>query len=145
MDKEKYDELPGWLKTNVFYRSNLTPDSDNFEFGRDHVRVHPLDANLISSESGEGCHNLFLDLDIEHYYVPSTNEGHGHLYVNVCLSDEALREVVEVLVRHGILQKGIRDQVEDRGALTLRPPGVEKGTIADLGIDSLDPKPYTFE
>jgi hypothetical protein len=43
-------------------------------------------ANLVSSKTEDGQHMPIIDLDFPHQYVPSTQEGHGHLYLNVPIS-----------------------------------------------------------
>jgi hypothetical protein len=88
--------------------------------------VHPLDANLISSQKVNGKHTLFLDLDQEHFIAPSTTEGHSHIYINTDLSTDALKEIIGVLAKHGVVQEGIKKQLDTSGFLTFRPPGVKK-------------------
>lgn len=36
-----------------------------------------------------------------------------------------------MLVKHGILQEGIKKQLDDRGCLTLRMPGMKKDNLQD--------------
>lgn len=67
-----------------------------------------------------------LDLDVEHWYSESSTEGHAHLVLARDLDVSALKEIVNVLVKHGILQEGIKKQLDDRGCLTLRMPGMQK-------------------
>lgn len=43
--------------------------------------------NLISSKTTDGRQMPILDLDFPHAYVPSTQPGHGHLYLNVPISN----------------------------------------------------------
>ena len=42
--------------------------------------------NLISSKTTDGRHMPIIDLDFPHSYVPSSQEGHGHLYLDVPIS-----------------------------------------------------------
>lgn len=93
--------------------------------------MHPYDANLISSENVYGLHHLVLDLDDEHWYSESSTKGHGHLVINKQLELSALKEIVHVLVKHNVLQAGIKKQLDDRGCLTLRMPGMKKGVKED--------------
>lgn len=143
---------PKWLKNNFLYnKSQLTDDSESEESWQDlheSERVEDLDeANVISSkwyDSGNGrlvLHKLFLDLDVEHLYVPSSTPGHGHLYLNVDLNPDQLEGLMATLVRFGIVSKGSLRQVRSRGASTLRLPWIKKelveGTIHD-------PKQYPY-
>lgn len=93
--------------------------------------MHPYDANVISSENEAGYHTLFLDLDGEHWYTKSSSEGHGHLAIKTHLRIDQLKEIIDVLVKHGLLQEGIKRQVDERGCLTLRMPGMRKDVKED--------------
>lgn len=42
-----------------------------------------------------------------------------------------MEEIIAVLAKHGVLQKGIEKQWEDRGCLTLRMPGMKKDVEED--------------
>lgn len=95
------------------------------------TEVHPLDANLISSERPNNKHALLLDLDINSYYVASSTNGHAHLYLDTNLDIEGLTEIIGVLKKYGIIQQGIYNQLKDRGSLNLRPPGVKKDEWPD--------------
>lgn len=117
----------------MFYRGKLTGSSEETN-KTNHVKVHPLDANLISSEKPNGKHALMLDLDGSIHFVKSSNNN--HLYVDANLDLEALKEIIDVLAKHGIVQKGIKHQLDERGYLTLRPPGVKKGNeLDDASVD----------
>jgi hypothetical protein len=48
---------------------------------------------------------------------------------------EAITEIIDVLAKHGVVQEGIKNQLADRGFLSLRPPGVTKGTNEDLPVE----------
>jgi hypothetical protein len=132
MKLEKFQALPKWLRSNAFFRAKLSNDSNGPGFSnKAHVEVHPLDANLIASQKANGKHTLFLDLDDEHFVSPSSTPGHSHLYINTDLDLEALKEIIDVLAKHGIVQQGIKNQLDSYGFLTLRPPGVQKGDEYD--------------
>ena len=120
----------------MFYRADLTGDNSGSVSEEPVQRevVHPYDANLISSQRSDNTHALLLDLDIEHFYVQSTSNH--HLMLNTNLSDDALKEVVDVLVKHGILQEGIKRQLERDGHLSLRMPGMIKGEDSDLSLEA---------
>lgn len=120
------------MRSNEFLRAKLQNDSDDpTVYKKEHVEVHPLDANLISSKKANGKHVLFLDLDQNNKVVPSSTHGHTHIYVDTDLDLAALKEIVDVLAKHGIVQEGIKRQLDEYGFLTLRPPGVVKGNPAD--------------
>lgn len=148
MGKENFLKLPKWLRFNVFYRAKLRQDSGEWE-DSPHVTVHPHDANLISSQGHDGKHMLMLDLDLPHWYTESSSEGHGHLVIDTNLEPWQMKEIIEVLVKHGVLQKGIEKQWDERNCLTLRMPGMSKNNEEDgMGFEELkmigkEPRPVT--
>lgn len=82
-----------------------------------------------------------LDLDHEHWYHESSTPGHGHLVIQKELEIHQLIEIINVLVKHGVLQEGIKMQVDDRGCLTLRMPGMKKNVDEDnMSIKELEEK-----
>lgn len=128
----KISALPYWLQVRQFFRSEMSGDSKNIEEDiRQSVACHPEDANLISSDNSSGRHILILDLDQEHYYTKSTTEGHGHLYINAELSYDDLKEIIEVLAKHKIVQLGIENGLLRRKRLQFRPKWINKHSTID--------------
>lgn len=73
-------------------------------------------------------HYVILDLDIEAHLIPSSTEGHSHLVLNHQVPESIMGELLDVLVRAGIVQEGIKKYQWDRDKeLTLRLPWVAKG------------------
>lgn len=121
-----------------FRRGQLERDSEqgaSVYIDEERVIARATDANLITSRyEGEGIetHALLLDLDVEHIYVPSSTEGHGHLYVNLKLSRGEWERVMRELALVGVIGAGYREHSLRRGYASLRPPWVKKS-------DELDP------
>lgn len=96
------------------------PDWMNMAFGYD------------DSEGGAGepanqwLHWPVIDIDRECAWVPSTNPGHGHLYINYGVSFDGLIEILTVLTKHGVVQPGFLDAAKERGYSAVRVPGVKK-------------------
>ncbi len=83
--------------------------------------------NLISSKLLNGKHSPILDLDFAAMLVESTNPGHYHLYLDgIELDDDQMDDLIESLVRVGILQEGILRRWNHDGAQFARPPWVKK-------------------
>lgn len=144
MAKQNFLKLPQFLKSNVFYRAKIKTDSGDDWESTPCQAVHPYDANLVSSENGYGDHYLMLDLDMEHWYHKSSTPGHGHLVLGNNLGIDELKEIVNVLVKHGILQEGIKRQLDERGCLTLRMPDMKKSNPEDnMSFKELEEKGMT--
>jgi hypothetical protein len=87
-------------------------------------------ANIVSSElSGlwEGWHAPALDIDIPCEFIPSSTEGHGHLYFpQTRLTWEQYEKLLDVLDECGIIEPGFCAASKERKATYLRLPGVVK-------------------
>lgn len=97
------------------------------EFGKPLVPTETLEtANLISSELGYGFHAPVIDLDVPHKLVPSTTEGHSHLYIDVPMGWEQYSKLLRVLAECGIIEQGYCDASLARHASYVRKPGHKK-------------------
>lgn len=83
-------------------------------------------ANLVSSKTRTGKHLPIIDLDFPHKYVPSSTEGHGHLYLNRPISRWRWVVLLVGLKVGGALERGSFVWSLRRGANFVRLPGVEK-------------------
>src|SRR5881398_984978 len=98
-------DYPVWLSQNE--KLDIDFASTEYDGSNAHVPVERMkDANALSSKTKSGHHKVLLDLDVEHYYVPSSTEGHGHLYINVDLSTAQYNVLLFTLQHLGIIQKG---------------------------------------
>lgn len=113
----KADILYGSRNWTRAMASNTVDDAD------------PDDANLVTSRyKGEGIetHALLIDLDIEHVYVPSSTEGHGHLYVKTTMGRGQWQSLMAALCKAGVISDGYYSASINRGFSSLRPPWVKK-------------------
>lgn len=76
---------------------------------------------------GDQYHALLLDLDVPAWLIPSTTEGHGHLYVQLAVLDEELWEFLEAAAKIGLVEEGYVSACKSRGMTSLRAPWVRKG------------------
>ncbi len=95
----------------------------------------PDDADLITSRiMGTSLvptfpgpwHTIMLDLDVPATLVPSTTPGHSHLYIDVPVRWEMYQEILAVLAKAKILEKGYVGASVHRGFTSLRLPWVRK-------------------
>lgn len=84
-------------------------------------------ANLVSSLCVDGKHRPALDIDVPCELIPSSTEGHAHLYFpTVSLSWEQYQKLLTVLAECKIIEKGFSDMSIKSGQSLLRLPGVKK-------------------
>lgn len=121
---------PAGLK-RLFARANLTEATDADYTPQEFQFVPESDANLITSATGKGDWHLpVLDLDIPHTYVPSSTEGHGHLYLDTPVKWSDYEKLLRTLARLGILEHGYVEASIAKGATMVRKPGVKKAIDA---------------
>lgn len=89
------------------------------------------DANVSTSirEDAEDCHALLLDLDVPAWLLPSSTEGHSHLYVDVKIPTPAYFALLDALADAGVIQRGFADSSKHRGGTALRLPWVKKKPV----------------
>lgn len=123
----------------TFRRARLTQSS---EYSNDPVfhnakECSSIKSNLMCSdvEDSSWAHKLILDLDFP-IEVYESSSGNNHLMFPQDLSFEAMIEILEVLQKHRIVQKGWVDGAKKAGYASLRPPGVDKGVQENnYGLD----------
>ncbi len=97
------------------------------EGGReDRALSNRLDGNLLSSLCVDGSHRPVIDLDVPVRYVPSTTEGHGHLYVDVPMDWERYSRLLVALEAAGLVEPGYVRASFAREQTFVRPPWVRK-------------------
>lgn len=109
-------------------------DSDwflpNFESKEVREPATGADANVVSSLRTDawapGTHALLLDLDVPAYLVPSTTQGHSHLYVDARIPEEKYFELLDLLAEVGVIEKGYAVMSKRKGGSNLRLPWVKK-------------------
>lgn len=109
------------------------------ETGGDSGRTFPTDAkqcerdeaNLIGSLCDDGSHMPVLDFDIPARLVPSTTEGHFHLYIDVPMAWDKFRALLEAMRDCGIIEAGFANASINREASMCRPEWVKKTKPAE--------------
>lgn len=104
--------------------------------------AHMSDSDVITSLLPNGNHMAVLDIDIPHSLIPSSTEGHSHLYLDVEMSWRKYKRLLRALARAGVVEKGYVTASIKRGHTDVRLPWVKKGDPwgADhTGVDIKDP------
>lgn len=84
------------------------------------------DAELIASLNADGKHRPLLDIDFPAAVIPSSTEGHCHLYIDKELEWKDYKRLLNVLADLGIIEHGYRGASLARGYTALRLPWVKK-------------------
>lgn len=75
-----------------------------------------------------GLHRVALDIDLPVVVMPSTQEGHFHLYIDKEMTWEKYEKLLFALVEAGIVEPGYHDMAKKRRATHLRTPWTKKAT-----------------
>jgi hypothetical protein len=84
------------------------------------------EANLISSLREDGSHAVTLDLDHHAELIPSSTEGHYHLYIDVPMEWWRYKLLLRVLAFCGVIEKGYAKASINKGGSFLRLPWIKK-------------------
>jgi hypothetical protein len=83
-------------------------------------------SSKITSYEHANVHKPILDLDIPHYYGPSTTPGHAHLILDVELAWTDYVDLLTILAKCGILEEGYVNVALSRGQSWMRVPWIKK-------------------
>lgn len=118
-----------FLQKQVLARVSTWGADKNYTGTRVEQPVDSLkEADIVNSVRRSGRHSLLLDVDYPVFLARSTN-GNSHLFMDVPhgLSNSALKEILEVLAKHGVIEAGYANASIERGYTSLRRPGRRKG------------------
>jgi len=134
----RYEHLPSGLSSLItdlvtYAVPHFGAGSDSEEsmaLVEDRTPMPATESHVASSESRwSGRHNVLLDIDCPAWLVPSSSEGHSHLYVDLGIG--ALWADYEAFllaaVKIGLIEDGYAKASIRRGHTALRLPWVEKG------------------
>lgn len=108
------------------------------DFGEEYdARGKPLDVDRLEDANGitsrvigkTKAHKLLIDLDLPAKLIPSSTEGHFHLYIDHEIEEAGYFALLEALEAVGIIQTGYLEASKSRGFTQLRLPWVKKGDV----------------
>lgn len=116
--------MKGLVRT--FWKCPALDDEEHYEELGDRWRTSEADANLVSSECENHMHMPVLDLDFPCELVPSSTEGHYHLYMDLPMPWATYRELLRALFLAGVIEEGCYLASIERKATMVRKKGVYK-------------------
>lgn len=116
-------------KRTYWYKKNLHTSANPEDDGLAPVPSTEEKGNLVGSLNEYGYHMPVLDIDYPAKLVPSSTEGHYHLYLDKQITWDAYKKVLEALAEAGLIQAGFRDWSIKRSQSFVRKPGVKKESI----------------
>lgn len=123
--------VPVDRRTHVKYLASFYSDGSPAE--PDRVNCEPDDpeaeacASYIARGKWEGWHSPVLDIDFPARLVPSTTEGHFHLYLDgLTMRWETYAKLLEALAEAGVIEDGYAGASISRESTYVRLPHVRK-------------------
>lgn len=86
----------------------------------------PDDPLMFTGYAPTGMHKVVIDLDMDAALIPTSTPGHHHLIIDRELSWPQYRNLLDVLVKVGIIEPGYHNASIQRGASWIRVPWVKK-------------------
>jgi hypothetical protein len=116
-----YEEVP-----------TIDENADYTEADRRRLVDDPAQAHVVTSRvaGADDMHKVVIDLDLPAALVPSTTEGHFHLYVDKAMSGDAYFRLLDALVDAGLVEAGFASASRARGHTAVRLPWIKKGGAA---------------
>ena len=100
------------------------------EYGRDGWSRVPAtshaDAEVVSSEIGDGIHCITIDVDYPTYAIPSSTDGHFHLYIDYPMTWRKYKRLLKALAKAGVVEEGYVDASIRRKHTAVRVPWRKK-------------------
>ena len=115
----------------------IPPDNySSYDVGAEYLTERPSEAKLLSSRvsettGDEGLHIIALDLDMPAALVPSSTEGHFHLYIDHELGWPAYEKLLDALADAGVIERGYAEVSKARKETHLRTPWTRKQVIPE--------------
>lgn len=124
-------KVPGTAKRTLAYSPRTqTNASSEFDWEPDEMLgAAPGAANLVTSLVADRAgrwHAPVLDLDFPAELVPSTTEGHFHLYLDHEIPEDRYFRLLDALADCGIIERGYASASKRRGFSAVRVPWVKK-------------------
>jgi hypothetical protein len=116
----------------TYFLESLDVSPEDYKENPDisHERVlmnDPNEANLIASKLvGSEMHKPVLDIDLPISAIPTSTDGHYHLYIDKEMSWEHLEGILEAFVAAGVVEPGYLNASMSRKMTFVRKPGVKK-------------------
>jgi len=102
-----------------------TYDADDSRYFTDKIEQANLITSLVAGTTPPQ-HKVVIDLDLPAKLIPSTTEGHFHLYIDKAMEEGEYMNLLQALENAGIIEPGYMRAAERRRYTAVRLPWVPK-------------------
>lgn len=130
----RVNPMPGQVLMDVRFGEDYEDD------GARAIVQDIVDAKLVTSLVEDAAarltlapylHKPVIDIDLPAKVIPSSTEGHGHLFIDKEMSWDDYLILLRALVAVGIVEPGYLKASERRGHTAVRLPWVKKEEVAE--------------
>lgn len=114
-----------------FYSKNVAKNNPQPDYKETPKETKEATSNLIGSLTDKGTHMPVLDIDFPCELVPSSTEGHYHLYINREMTWPQYQDLLEALSVSGVIEDGYYRAAIHQGGTFVRKPGIKKSEAED--------------
>lgn len=143
--RKLWGQLPKFMKKHKTVRTDLLSYDEAFAYVKNdkvQERDAPVDeANIITSldiDSYGAYHRPVLDIDFEAKLIPSSTEGHYHLYIDKLIPTQAYFNLLDALAEVELIQPAVAKFARERGYSAVRLPWINKDSGRDNAYDPTD-------
>jgi hypothetical protein len=90
------------------------------------VKAEATAGSVLLGRSLAGTHTPLLDIDMPAALIPSSTEGHYHLYIDKEMTWREYKRFLKAMMKAGIIEKGYYKVSVKRKATQLRLPWIKK-------------------
>jgi hypothetical protein len=119
---ERVSPLPGQVYQVV--QTFTEYDAETERYATTDLTEAQVITSLIAGETEK--HKLVLDIDLPAQLIPSTTEGHFHLYVDTVIEERKWEALLIALAEAGVIEPGYMRASIARGFTAVRLPWIKK-------------------
>jgi hypothetical protein len=108
------------------------PDQPVSRHATELEKAQTWSSELVDAEGNRtGYHTVMIDIDHPVRVVPSSTEGHYHLYIEIPIKEQPYFDLLRALAVAGVIEWGYYEASRARGGTHLRLPWVQKDRLRD--------------
>ena len=122
-------KIPAFVRDNqlAYLASSTNPGYDGANTPTDDLRrAEIITSEVTGHDKGEPIHKVILDIDMNAALIPSSTDGHFHLYIDKELTWSKYEKLLTVLAEVGIIEKGYAGVSKSRKHTAARLPWIKK-------------------
>lgn len=121
-------KLPAFVHGHqlAYINNSTNPDYDGKNEPTDDLKRAEVILSTVAGDYSQNMHRPVLDIDMPVYVIPSSTEGHHHLYIDKEMTWSQYEKLLTVLADVGIIERGYASACKSRKHSAVRLPWIKK-------------------